>query len=261
MGQVSYCLVDKTGTLTTGDFKVRSIFTRLKKYSIKGDVITDALIKTKNFAESGSKKEANAGLSNRSGQGSGRPEQSEPSGQRVNSLDGSVDIKFVINEEEEEEGEHRNENQASEGFKFKEDLDHKKYNVAEAGANESSRHNISQGNEAAPLIKEKLGLISTSGNSEKKKTTKIMANGVDIKHDEIPVNSSHKRSVTNIIQIAPTIHEDLLNKSFSTANLVSDLENSEKSLAQLAEGLALCHSAKTRLINQIDQFIFESVSS
>ena len=34
LGQVSYCFIDKTGTLTTGDFQVKNVITTSKSYRV-----------------------------------------------------------------------------------------------------------------------------------------------------------------------------------------------------------------------------------
>ncbi len=229
LGQVSYCLIDKTGTLTTGDFKIRNIITTSKKYSIKEDITVKSIIPSKNKVDSSSKKDV-------------EEEYLKKLGQKINSLDVSVDINFAVNEE----GDRSNNNPNLGEFKFKEDIEQQQSNQGDQSHNRKK-------SEADQLLNEGLGSHRIVGSQ---KPSQVIPDAGDHMH-ESPAHANGKLPAVEMLK-APAINANVLNKSFATADLVTDLENSDSSVSELAEGLVLCHSARTRYHN--DQYFFESTN-
>lgn len=237
LGQVSYALIDKTGTLTTGDFKVRRIITTFKNYNFDEDITAKLHLTVKTRNEIGSK--------NMDAKGGPLTEQDEETikkyGHRGNSLDASVDINFAVNDE----GEHYFVNTDIGELKFKEELEARYLDT------DVHQHTgdivITQGNEAAPLLKDR----ADANRLATGKLTNIITN-----KDHAPVPSNEKPQVAD----QRTINGNLLSRPFGTEDFMVDLSHSEQTLKDLSEGLALCHSSRTRYINETSQYSFESVN-
>lgn len=55
LGQVDYCFLDKTGTLTTGDYKIRNVYINSKLYNISSEVIASRIAEFRGKSQSQSK--------------------------------------------------------------------------------------------------------------------------------------------------------------------------------------------------------------
>lgn len=225
LGQVSYCLIDKTGTLTTGDFKVRNIITTSKKYSIKDDIVTESVPVNNNNIDANQDQEE---------------KYLEALGQKVFSLEGSVDINFAVNEE----GDRSHSNPNLGELKFKEDLEQQQQSNDGDGNDQSHSRKPS---EADKLIN---GPLSSRRNQQQKPSQVLP--DTDIQNNESPVNVNGKPIGM------PSINANVLNKSFASGDFFTDLENADETVRDLGEALVLCHSARTRHHNE--QYFFESTN-
>mmetsp|Transcript_42776 Transcript_42776/g.49579 ORF Transcript_42776/g.49579 Transcript_42776/m.49579 type:complete len:2326 (+) Transcript_42776:18-6995(+) len=224
LGQVSYCLIDKTGTLTTGDFKVKRITTTVRNYTIEEDITTRPLLKTRN--DVGSKNAVD---------GKNLTEQDEEYlrkyGHKGNSLDASVDINFAVNDE----GEHYFVNTDIGELKFKEELEHR-FLETEMNPQHTNEALMTQGNEGAPLLKQNKPAV----------------------HERDPRPHYSTYVPTRFREIKP-INASLLEKH-NTKAFIGDLTSNEQNLKDLSEGLSLCHSSRSRYLTDVQMYHFESAN-
>ena len=238
LGQVSYCLIDKTGTLTTGDFKVRRIVTTDKSYNIEEDILARKRMQAERLASP----DAKPNLTEQD------EENLKKYGHKGNSIDASVDINFAVNDE----GDHYFVNTDIGELKFKELLENK-YTESDMNAVQSPEINLTTGNEAVPLLKAQ---IEHKRHPNEKLSSNMMLN----KDGRYSYNQAQSKLSGEKFKGSRTLHPNLLSRNYEIDNLLVDLEKSEQNLSDLSEALVLCHSARTKYMNELSQYAFESVN-
>lgn len=243
LGQVSYCLIDKTGTLTTGNYKIRTLITGAKHYVFDGEDITSpGLLPIKTTR----------------GHIASRPVvDTQPRNEvrdKPNQLDHSVDIEIHTNEEG---GHHKTSPKAGE-FKFREDLEARFNGLVhqDQGQGAQGQRNFEETKEAASpttnrvSFKIETDIVPTHKNAMMKAQPR--KEGHSSTRDVDTPKSVYFDALGSI-----TLRDDLF-KTNSKLQLISDLEYSDKHLNELAKGMSLCHAARTHYKD--DRYQFETAN-
>lgn len=283
LGQVSYCFLDKTGTLSTGNFKIKSIITNWKNYKIDSDVIQAKLAppKTKysvaspisphkrsfhkEFFQQDPGRETNTHTPQKNVSGHQHStfqkdkddndkllNIGEPELRRSGSDDFSMEVEIVVNNE----GEHFSltcPNKPS--YKTKDETDLRNKN----------KGRLQQINEYI-LIEPNAEIGSLKGEVD---ATSLVLPDIKLntllqvdQKDKIPVNSLNQTSEAHIAGTISHLKNEveILQRDADTNEFLHDFltGDSEAQLHELAKCLSLCHACRTKY--QADGYVYEAVT-
>ena len=234
LGQVSYCLLDKTGTLTTGDFKIKSVITQQKYYEFAENGIPEKLNTIGINTDSLHKEPTLTSPINAKGeQEKLLPTENaqEIYGHNPESLDISVDIDLEVNPEG---GRNDLISPDKASYKFKEGLELK----PEAQPNKGMTDQVVTEGVIPAVKKESASKTNNTGSLDiGKNDSKKKRLGLDLGKE-----NSLKEGETFF---APTI----LQSAYQTDDFVKDSNGSNSQAIQdLAKCISICHSSRSRSI-------------
>ena len=243
LGQVSYCLIDKTGTLTTGEFKIRSIVTSTRNYKLdeEEDILERGAIPARRKKEEAAKTEEREIMKHEINDLTDNDpmkmveDSIKKYGHRPSSLDVSVDVDIVVNQE----GASNYVTPNIGHIKLKEELETRLAQVQISDINDTRVFNSDA------------GLLPTKIHTPLDGTFDILEKPRSTKYDLIEI-SERMQKLADEAKF-PTLSNALTN-THDKEQLIQDLKDSEERLLELAKGFALCHSARTNYQNDVYRF-------